>query len=86
MSSKERLAKWVMFLLRATLRARNVKFTDGVQHGGGTIDCDQIVVGEWGLAVLTNGRVSAYNEEQDQELVFEAHEIDELLKTITPCS
>jgi len=86
MKTKDRLAASALSLLRELLIANNISWSNGVQYGGGTINSDQICIGDLEVAITLKGKFEIVDRQTDTSEVFDlattpVSEVLEVLKS-----
>ena len=82
MKPKVQLAKIAQELICQVLEAYNIEFDIGIQHGGGTLNHDSIIVNGLELAITLTGTIEVVNRDTDNQRIYDHTQIDHLLKDL----
>lgn len=74
------LAKIAQELLKMLLESKSISFTEGIQHGGGTITSDSIDNGEVELAFTKDGKIEIVDRAIDAYRLYDHKELSTMLE------
>jgi len=84
--TQDRLAKSIFCLLRGFLESNGIDWTEGIQHGGGTINHEQLCIGDLELAVNVNGKIEVVDIQMDHSQLFDLSKDGELPELLVVAS
>ena len=85
MNTKHKLAVTTFKLLRVVLESSGISWEEGIQHGGGTINTEQLCCGDLEVAITLKGDLEVVDRAIDITELFDLSEdgrLAELVETL----